>query len=839
MQLIYLTHTLKNDAGVDTPVRVFISLYDEVTGNLTSVNDLLFDQSKLSNLVYSGFKFNYLKTNDLVNPLFVVGEELPASVNALRIDSIYALINSALNGAAQLPAEMAERVTSVITKQTGSEKTAKLIVICCYAFNRLLRQDLNVIGNFSAINIAPGFERQTQDWLNEINRKNTMASIPDNETKFQPTCTSELFIKLPAYDAMFNYLSKEEDDTEQQVLRDLHGFMPTRAEVSDPYGSNAAQYEDPDRVESMMNDSSQVYQNILKEIIGSDGNNTAEIHENEKRYYDSLCEWMGIIATDSDGQDTGDLCAISLEYLHTLVETLYIWYWQHNKRVPCNVIVSHTSSDSDGLVYDESKYEFKTEDHNGVATEDLIQFLDRVSADLGREVYAKAIVQLARWGNRKPTKIVFDGYDKCFNLNIGIPESAMPTLSSYTPIKTNGCDYGFSGFVIDTSTISDPHIGFKQWPMPVGIAVTQTFQSKDDGEQIVVESYYSMIDAIKEIVQGNITIDGVSYSSGAGWTFTATKCNEVTINQVIGASKRPDNLQFPIFRGTGLIQIYSDLRINSPEIPDSHFSIMDTQLKTSKILSLIDESTFDDYAGLDALTKDGKLFRKQVTNRMILRDLLKVYHFVATNWNADSDAATVFTAWHNAILETGYVDEAYFYKGVTKQSVPLPGCKVENFSKCFWHTGDAYRETVAATTSNVAQSATDTPKRMTFTDDGGNKAMADFNSAIIMQPAPNCGYCKFVTESGETICVCAVNHRTKKDAAGNEKPDPVFIILDSNTVTASNIPSGIRTYSESRLGAYVMKAFFTMARNMPVTSNLRFINIAAIKEMYNYYKQKG
>ena len=121
---------------------------------------------------------------------------------------------------------------------------------------------------------------------------------------------------------------------------------------------------------------------------------------------------------------------------------------------------------------------------------------------------------------------------------------------------------------------------------------------------------------------------------------------------------------------------------------------------------------------------------------------------------------------------------------------------------------------------------------------GGDKAMADFSSAIIMQPAPNCGYCRFVTDSGNVICTCAVNHRVKKDSAGNEKPDPVFIILDSNTVNTSNIPNGIRTYSESRLGAYVMKAFFTMARNMPVTSNLRFINIDAIKEMYNYYKQK-
>ena len=344
-----------------------------------------------------------------------------------------------------------------------------------------------------------------------------------------------------------------------------------------------------------------------------------------------------------------------------------------------------------------------------------------------------------------------------------------------------------------------------------------------------------MIDTIREIVEGRLTVDGISYSTDGGWRCYAEKIGNVTINQVISASKRSDNLQFPIFRGTGLIQIYSDLRINSPEIPDSHFSIMDTQLKTSKILTLIDESTFDDYAGLDALTKDGKLFRKQVTTRMILRDLLKVYHFVAESWDKDADASAVFTAWHNAILETGYVDEAYFYKGVTKQSVPLPGCKVENFSKCFWHNGECYGSSAAPA---VSSRTSPEPHRITMANSGGDKAMTDFSSAIIMQPAPNCGYCRFVTDSGNVICTCAVNHRVKKDSAGNEKPDPVFIILDSNTVNTSNIPNGIRTYSESRLGAYVMKAFFTMARNMPVTSNLRFINIDAIKEMYNYYKQK-
>lgn len=88
----------------------------------------------------------------------------------------------------------------------------------------------------------------------------------------------------------------------------------------------------------------------MKEIIGSSEHNTDDIFDNEKRYYDALNKWMGIIAEEEEGSDNGDMCATAMEYMHTLVETLYIWYWQHNTRVPCSIESSNATDTA------ESKY---------------------------------------------------------------------------------------------------------------------------------------------------------------------------------------------------------------------------------------------------------------------------------------------------------------------------------------------------------------------------------------------------------------------------------------------------------------------------------------------------
>ena len=833
MFLIFTNLQLTNDAGAASNQKLLLAAYDEKGKELSGaagINALVIDNTKFSQLAYNGYELKIAKVAEYPNPLVLLGDHIPAETNAVNIDAVYNAVKKQLNGSARLTESVKQKFVTLLTNNSVPAAVAELVITCCYACIDWLGKDFHLITTFGSAQVHSDFAKQTQAWINEISRKNTMAAIPDNETKFQPSCSSELFIKLPAYEAMFNYLSNEEDETEHQELRDLHVFMPSRDEVSTPYGSKAEAFEDPDSVQRMIESGGAAYEAVLKTVIGQASNNTDEIFDNEKRYYDALNKWMSIIAENADGEDHGDLCQISLEYLHTLAETLYIWYWQHNKRVPCAIEIGS------GETADESKYTFRNEDHIGVAPNDLVNFLDRVAADLGRVAYAKAIIQLARWGSRKPDAIVFDGYEKCFDLNTGIVKHSMPSLASYDRVKVNGCDMKFIGFINDTTNIADSRIGFRQWPMPTGVVLSQVFANKGTSDTIELNTYYSMIDIVKEIVLGHVTVDGVQFNE-SNWIVVPNQ-NDVSIDEVIEASKQPDTLQFPIFRGMGLIQIYADLHINSPSNSDTQFSIMCSKLQSSKLLDFIDTSEFHTYAEFDTLTRTGKPGRKQATDYMIVRDLLKVYHEAATNYSPDCDASGIFKLWYDAIMTTGYVDEAYFYEGSTKHADPLPGCHTENFAKLWWRKDNAASAPQTATPQPMFNGATrpaQAAQAAAATTSAGS-ATVDYKTTILSAPAANCTYCRFVDKNNETIFVAAVNPRFKKLQDGTKRPDSIFVILDRQTASSLNVDQISKVEPISCLITHMCKVFYTMAMNVPVKSNLRFLSSEAIKETHQYFK---
>ncbi len=832
--------TTTNDSGESSQVKMFLALYDNsgaagTDKGLLTIDRLIASEETSKGLMYEGYNLQFAKLKEFPNPMFLLAGNLPANVTEINIDPVFSVVQQQLNGSKTLSDGIKSQLIALLVKRGLTEQIANLVILCCYAKTDFTTIDHNLNVQYDVNHIAPEFLNMTKEWMNECIRRNTMAAIPHNETEFQATCTDELFIYLPMYEAMMDYLAPNddsEDADEHASLKDLHTFMPRKSEVSAPYGSKAASYEDPATVSKMIELGGSSYELILKEIIGSSDHNTDEIFDNEKRYYDALNKWMGIIAEEEEGSDNGDMCATAMEYMHTLVETLYIWYWQHNTRVPCSIESSNATDTA------ESKYTFRTDDHSGNAPEDLIVFLDRAAADLGREVYAKAVIQLARWGSRKPTCIIFNGYKTCFDLNTGFTMDSRPSLASYTKEKINGCDYKFVGFINDTTRIADSNIGFKEWPMPVGVTLEQQYADKDNEQTIELQSYFSMIDVIKEIVLGNITVDGITYINDT-WT-VGQNVNDITIDEVLSNSKKEDQLQFPIFRGTGLIQIYSDLHIATPSNSDSQFSIMSAKLMSSKLCNFIDDNSFDTYAGFDNLTRNGRPGRKQAVDYMIVRDLLKVYHEAAINYSPDLDATGIFKLWHQAILNAGYVDEAYFYKGVTKPSVPLPGCHTENFSRLWWHSATPnvnVTQTITVSTNESTQPTptSSSPQQMNLAGHSIDREVS-FSQQLLMQPAADCGYVKFVDHNNHVVCYCAKNPRIKTKKNGMRVPDPVFIILDSATVQTLDTDKITQAYPVKELLVHMMKAFYTFVKEVPAKSNLRFINSEAVKEMHAYFK---
>ena len=111
-----------------------------------------------------------------------------------------------------------------------------------------------------------------------------------------------------------------------------------------------------------------------------------------------------------------------------------------------------------------------------------------------------------------------------------------------------------------------------------------------------------------------------------------------------------------------------------------------------------------------------------------------------------------------------------------------------------------------------------------------------FSQQLLMQPAADCGYVKFVDHNDHVVCYCAKNPRIKTKKNGMRVPDPVFIILDSATVQTLDTDKITQAYPVKELLVHMMKAFYTFVKEVPAKSNLRFINSEAVKEMHAYFK---
>lgn len=233
----------------------------------------------------------------------------------------------------------------------------------------------------------------------------TQDGIP-NETLRQDTCTDKLFIELPSY-----YELVSSDETV------IFNKLPVKDQI-------CTLYTDARLYTTQYMDACRDNKQKLLEVVGDAKNNTLEIFDNESEFYDAVLNWINI---NMQKADTKVMDADTQHYLYQLIYQMYILNWGHCVRVPLRMLAESNNRNEDSLDSDgASRFVMRMECPLGDnACISLREFLTDNVAAYGHEILVNILIQMCRWGDRKPSCLVVgtdkdDLSDRVFDLNEGV-----------------------------------------------------------------------------------------------------------------------------------------------------------------------------------------------------------------------------------------------------------------------------------------------------------------------------------------------------------------------------------------------------------------------------------
>lgn len=266
------------------------------------------------------------------------------------------------------------------------------------AYSILPQYDFVDLSFATAMTIHPAYLNETFEYISANTQNDFVSQVANNSNAHMTACSDEVFLKIPT-----PYQIQSEDGV-FGLIPDNFNFIED--DRDDTYRSKGYKsYVPPYR---------------LDDIDGLDSNNTAEIFSNEKRYYDELVKL--IVDCGIEGEAIEVISPAVQMYLEILASSIYIWGWSHRQNVPDLIDLESDSAKDETETSIDSRYQFLTAGakHNGCAV--LTDFLQEAYTEVGKEVYPSAIIQLLRWGKRKGTKIIINGFGKVFNLRDGSVE---------------------------------------------------------------------------------------------------------------------------------------------------------------------------------------------------------------------------------------------------------------------------------------------------------------------------------------------------------------------------------------------------------------------------------
>lgn len=467
----------------------------------------------------------------------------------------------------------------------------------------------------------------------------------ENVNKYQNVCTDDLFIHIP----------------DSQLLTDedinVRSLLPEQNELCTPYMNpvfGTPQYKNIVIPGSM----DQIF------IEGAPENNGKGLYPNEEKYAKALAAWIEYNRKESGITDSSNtIDSISQEYLEALLTFLYMKHWSHNPTIP--VGINERAEDSDDSA--ESLYMFRMIPGRTVIEQNdvlnLLDYMQEASAEVGYSAYVDAVIQLSRWGERKPTAIVIDGFDMVFNLGTGLPVAHNRVVGDIHQVKINGCEYELVGVVYDDSNFSDPSIQcngqtIQQWPMPVGYKLHAIFADEQSTEFDVFK-YFSAIDLITELKAGT-TVFGVEFSNGA-FSTSIENLDVESVSEVLQYATSQDLLVDPINVSSTLSDVYYELSSGSASAfaSDSQFSIMRSRMQVSDVQAQISKYECHTKAQLEDLVRTTYAPVSAIVGANVLAILYPIYLDVASVYDTSWSIVDCLTAWYNAMNKYAYVGENF------------------------------------------------------------------------------------------------------------------------------------------------------------------------------------
>lgn len=325
---------------------------------------------------------------------------LDPSQGATDLTAVYGFILQATGGkmAAFQDRELLKTIKAQLVTAFGDPNSAKLVL------ELMVAQVLWELNDYTGLSNVDKEYTCSMELQNLLTTSDLTKGVP-NETLRQETCTDKLFIELPSY---YELISEDESA--------VFNKLPVKDQICTLY-TDARMYTL--QYESACRDNKQK----LLEVIGDSKNNTLEIFDNEKEFYDAVINWVN---TNMQNADTKVIDADTQHYLYLLIYQMYILNWGHNKRVPLRMLPETSSRNEDNLDSDgASRFIMRGECTPGDnACMSLREFITDNVAAYGHEILVKILIQLCRWGDRKPSCLVVgtdkdDLSDKVFDLNEG------------------------------------------------------------------------------------------------------------------------------------------------------------------------------------------------------------------------------------------------------------------------------------------------------------------------------------------------------------------------------------------------------------------------------------
>lgn len=647
------------------------------------------DQSKTisaEEVINSYTAFNAIRSSFLVSiavpdnwdkPIITIGN---GNNQAMDVSQIYSLLvkwSEQLDGN-DIPPEALSKVMQVLIKNGIDKTEAAYIISLCV--NYLHYDDVVFTGEV----VPPAnvydhdFYRTTQEFFARISKKNsspfTVIKDSDNVTKKQVTCDDELFIKLPLRDSLLD----------ESIP--IFSYFPKNSDLCEPYGS----YE--------LNDMSQYKKgtsgfpsSMYPYVEGVSTNNGHPLYDNEKLFHDALIEWIQFnMKKDAIGEidispDNPNLDAVSQNFLEELACWLYTRHWYHNINIPLYKEEDAEEYESDVNIT--SNYEFRTTEEEqqifsaGLTSIDssrlksarinalnvLKKYLNEASLTIGYRAYVDAIIQLARWGTRKPTEIVLDGYALAFHLGTNEIRPFIGSISNYTCEKVDGYSsraievFYFKNDFDDYEWLQSLGCTARHITVPIGLTTESVLKNTVDSgaKELKVNNYYSILDIVAAFMNGNGDIDiaGIEYKDGK---FSETldigmsDINTLTlIDRAIAAEETPKLKSYK-----EISSALTDLSIEfdaSSHI--SHFNILQSISRIDPIKGNLERNEF--HSKEEFYEKRSKSLIRNAATAIrcnVAKVILPVYAAASIKFDTMSNPsfADVLNCYADAIREVGY-----------------------------------------------------------------------------------------------------------------------------------------------------------------------------------------